>query len=157
LLGAYGIALVDWCCRLLEGEPTSAQTAGLESVGFASVFWEFGGGRGAQIVQSQACLARPRLRLHVLAEQGTAAIEWPSRVSWTTQDGKHVHVLPRGRSLAEEMLERFHRVISYGHPAEPSLEDAYRVLGWLRAAGQSLTEGRRIDLKASQSQTANGG
>src|SRR5262249_25601668 len=25
LLGAYGIAQVDWCCRLLEGEPTSTQ------------------------------------------------------------------------------------------------------------------------------------
>ena len=82
----------------------------------------------------------------MIAEYGWATAALPDRVQWTAPDGKHGHVPPRQRPLGQLLLERFFDAVKTGQPPEPSLEEAHRVLTWLRAAAASRAEGRRVEL-----------
>jgi myo-inositol 2-dehydrogenase/D-chiro-inositol 1-dehydrogenase len=134
LLGTAGIALVDWCTGLMGSEPIAVRGTEVASAGFASLLLEFPGGRAAQITRRRAPATPTVLRLEVVAERGTAVVELPGRVAWTSTDGRHVHRLARQRPLAQELLERFHPVVREGLAPKPSFDDAHRALSWLRAA-----------------------
>lgn len=138
--------LLDVCTALLGDGPASVSAVGAEAAGFAAVHLDFAGGRAAHIHCRPG--DRPHVRVEVVAEAGSVRADLPDRVRWTAPDGRHAHVVPAGRPVGEVLLERFHDAVSAGGRPEPDLDDAYRVLGWLRAAGQSRCEGRRVELPA---------
>ena len=164
LFGGAGIALLDWCAELLGGEPVNVATRSLKPIGFSSTFLEFAGGRGVQITRrhtvahrsaakkgtvplrrgGQSPFSRSAVRLEVVAEHGSALVELPSEISWTTKEGFHSQTLRGQRPLAQSLLEHFREVLEGKAARAPTLEDAYRLLRWLRVAAQSLDEGRLL-------------
>jgi predicted dehydrogenase len=146
VLSAGILALVDWCATIAESKPVSVQSGGGAALGLTWLGLEFAGGQAATIhCQRLPALRRDRWALRVAAERGTAMIVLPSRVRWESHDGQRVHILPV-RRLGALLLEQFHRMAVQGEPPSPSLDDAYRALGWLRAATVSGAEGRRLAL-----------
>lgn len=144
LLGPRGIALVDWCLSLLGGEPVAVQASGLDTQELASLFLELADGRAVQVFRRRAPGARRSLRLEVIAERGSATVELPGQVLWTDQAGRHAHLLPKQRPVCQTLLERFFQVVREGQAPAPDLATAYQALRWLRAAGVSWAEGKRI-------------
>jgi predicted dehydrogenase len=143
----FTLPVLDWCVYLTESTPVSVQAAGLDSAGVTSQFWEFAGGWGLQILQRRGHRAAPGFRLEVQTDQSIARITLPRRVAWTSFEGQHRLVLPRGRPLLQIQLEEFYVAVRAGQSTlEPGLADAHRVLGWLRAARSSQTDGRRVTL-----------
>jgi predicted dehydrogenase len=146
LLGASGLSLLDWCADLLAAEPASVLAAGMPGTGPFSLFLEFADGRCVQLTCWRGPRMRRAVRLRVVAERGSATVELPRRVQWSDADGWQVHVVRRQQPLGEVLLERFHQTVTEGLRAQPSLADAHRVLGWLRAAVCSREEGRCVPL-----------
>lgn len=142
--GGTAIALLDWCARLLGGEPVNVTARGLKPIGFSSFFLEFAGGRGVQITRRPQVADRPAVRLEIVAERGSAWAQWPSQVSWTTHEGFHSRTLRGQDPLAMALLEHFRAALEGNAALEPTLADAYRLLRWLRKAVQSLDEGRLV-------------
>jgi predicted dehydrogenase len=138
-----GIASVDWCLSLLGDPPVRVVAAAEVAPGFASLVLGFAGDRVAQVTRWRAPQASPVLRLHVAAERGSATVVLPGRVWWSGAQGQHLQVLREPRSLARLLLERFHQAATQGQAPEPDFHDAYRALGWLRAAAGSRAEGWR--------------
>jgi predicted dehydrogenase len=140
-----GSGLFDWCAEVLgERQPVGVLAAGTEDGGFRSVLLEFDGGRVAQVTGWRTAGTHRAARLHVVAERGTATAELPGRVRWADAEGRHAQALRGERAPEQVLLEQFHQALREGRPPEPGFEDAYRVLGWLRAAARSRAEGRRV-------------
>ncbi len=148
VVGGDDIALLDWCAWLLGSEPLNVTARSLKPSGFSSLFLEFAGGRGVQLTRRRGVAQRPAVRLEIVAERGTASVDLPYEVSWTTKDGFHSQTFRGRRPLAELLLERFRDVVQGNATLEPTLEDAYRVLRWLRVAARSQDEGRLLTLTA---------
>jgi predicted dehydrogenase len=146
LVGGTGITLLDWCAGLLQGEPVNVTARSLEPIGFSSLFLEFAGGRGVQLTRRHGVVDRPVVRLQVVAERGSALVELPYRVSWGIKEGFHSDALREQHSLTPLLLEHFREVIQGVGALEPTLQDAYRVLRWLRVAVRSRDEGRLLPL-----------
>ena len=151
LLGGAGITLLDWCAGLLGGEPVNVSARSLPAVGFSSLFLEFAGGRGVQIVlhkqkRQRGVRERPAVRLRAQAERGWALVALPNQLSWSTRGGVQSHTLRNHRRLAAQLLEHFCGVVRGRDPPEPAFEDVYRLLGWLRLAVRSRDEGRVLTL-----------
>jgi predicted dehydrogenase len=138
--------LLDWCAGFMGSEPVSVLAAEVGAARLASLLLEFPGGRAAQISRRSVPGARPSVRLHAVAARGAATAELSGRVRWVGPDGRHVHVLPRQRPIGQVLLESFHRAVTEGGPPDPDLDDARRVLGWLRAAAVSREEGQRVPI-----------
>jgi predicted dehydrogenase len=137
-------SLLDWCATVLGGEPVNALAGGRDDGAFVSVLLEFPGDRRAQLTGWQTAEAWHAPRLRVLAERGWAAAELPGRLRWADADGRHA-LAPHGGPPPERvLLERFCHAVGEGQPAGPSLADACRILGWLRAAERSRAEGARV-------------
>jgi hypothetical protein len=120
---------------LLGGEP--AKVAAADAAGLASVLLEFPGGRAARVSRWHAPGARRGVRLQVVAEKGSAAVDLPGRVGWTEADGWHTHRVCGPQPLGQVLLERFHRMVTEGQATGPGLDEALRALHWLRGAGAS--------------------
>src|SRR5258707_885141 len=103
------LALVDWCAHLLGNEPGKVFSPDTTIDGLQTLFLAFSEGRGARISRWRASVAHTALRLHVVAEHGSATVELPNHISWQTGDGGHKHTMNSSRSLGEMLLEEFHR------------------------------------------------
>jgi predicted dehydrogenase len=141
---------MDCCGAFFTGEPVSVLAAGREDGPLTNVFLDFGEGRAVQITRYQVPGGRGQVRLRIVAERGTASAELPGRVRWADGDGRHLQSLPVERPVVQVLLEQFYRVVREGQPPEPALDQAYRLLGWVRATRQSRAEGRRIEVGKSQ-------
>jgi predicted dehydrogenase len=146
LLGPEGSALVDWCAGLIGTEPARALAYRADAADYSGLFLECSDGRAMHIGRRSVPTARPALRLRVVAERGSAAIQHPDRVSWTTVSGSCVQQLRGVRPVTQTLLLQFHQAVQTGQVAEASLDAGYRALRWLRAAARSLAENRPIAL-----------
>jgi predicted dehydrogenase len=137
LCSPVGLAVVDWCVMLMGAEPERSRMVEEDGRPFANLVLDFGGGRSAQITcwrsHGTLGLSRRRPRLQATAERGMAMIELPDRIEWIDAAGRHSQV-GRHSSVEREQLEQFHDALTIGEPLQPTLDDAYRALGWLRAA-----------------------
>ncbi len=133
------LPLLQGCGALFGGPPTAVRTLGGEELpGFASVVLEFGPGRVAQLTLGTKGSAR---RIAVIAERGRAVAEWPGRLAWRDNEGRHLLVLPQVGE--RRLLVRFAKALRQGAPSS-DLEEGHAALTWLRAARASLAEGRRV-------------
>jgi predicted dehydrogenase len=148
LLGSAGIPLLDWCAKLLDGEPRSVLATKVGRASFGTVFLELDQDRAIAVSRQRSPGSGRSLRLVVGAEQGTAWIDWPRTIGWHGPGGKHTFTPGRQPPLAQIVLEHFVQVREGATPPEPNLAAAYRALRWLRAAVQSQAEGRRIPMTA---------
>jgi predicted dehydrogenase len=168
LVGSAGIPLLDWCAGLLAGEPLNVMARSLEGGGFSMLFLEFAERRGVQLTRrcqqmtadSAAPLRRPskvgaanpwrtdrpRVRLQILAEQGSAVVDPPGQVSWSTHEGLQYRAAHAELSSTQLLLMYFRDVVQGRAPLQPTFADAYRVLGWLRVAVKSRDEGRLLNI-----------
>lgn len=132
--GSGILALIDWCAAVMGRLPVTIQAMTTSAPAFASLLLDFGDGRTAQIIRRPAPVGCGALRLHASAERGTAVAVLPGRVHWASSNGKQTQSrLARG-SLTAIMLQHFQAMVISGRAPESSLEDAYRIVGLLRAA-----------------------
>jgi predicted dehydrogenase len=159
LLGDVTTALLDWGVDVLDRPPQSVLAAGPAAVDFTrlaaetaagdftSVVLEFTGGRAVVVQTRRTRRLRRALRLCVEAHGGSAEVLLPSgSVGWTEGNRRCDVTLPGARRVARTLLEHFHATVRTGRAPDPSFEDAYQLLGWLRAAAVSRAEGRRVGL-----------
>jgi predicted dehydrogenase len=143
LVSSAGLGVVDWCVLLMGNEPVGARMVEEEGLPFANLLLDFGGGRSAQITswrsQGKPGLSRRAPRLQAIAERGMATVELPDRIEWIDAEGRHAQI-GKHSSLEREQLEQFHEALTIGEPPQPSLEEAYRALNWLRVAQQRCAD-----------------
>lgn len=123
-------------CGLLLGTPRSIQ-AGPQSNAHAALFLDFGDGRSAQVTRCRVQYRAARARVEVIAERGWATAELPFRLAWGDAEGVHRLTLADRTPPAVLLLERFHdavRSAGAARPPEPGIEEAARVLAWVRSA-----------------------
>jgi predicted dehydrogenase len=113
---------------------------------FTSVLLEFEGGRSVQVNRVRQRRGARSVCLQVTAERGPASLRLPGRVAWTDRRGRHVQLL-RQQPVGQVLLERFYQAVREAQPMQPTLADAQRALGWLRAAARSRDEGGRVVLQ----------
>jgi predicted dehydrogenase len=127
-----GTAVVDVALSLLGREPARVEATGGQSETARGIAFHYPNGRATQFRWCRAKVSRPILEMKLIADNGYVQARPPRRMAWTDGAGRHVFVAPRGRPVAEVLLERFADVVRGRLGPEPSLEDAYRALGWLR-------------------------
>jgi predicted dehydrogenase len=130
---AAGLALLDWCARLLGRAPEAVRGLGEPAAGQAGWLAEFGG-PVAQIATWPGGGRRGTARFKLVGARGTAEAVLPRRVRWRRGAARHTVVLPAGPPAARLALDRFHTALTTGHAPAPGLDDAYHALAWLRAA-----------------------
>jgi predicted dehydrogenase len=138
-------SLLGWCAFLLEGEPRRVLAAGPEGGLATTVLLDYGHGRAAQLTRVRVPAGRQAWRVQVVADRGTGTAE-PGQVRWRGPDGEHSHALGRRRPAAEVMMEAFRRALAEGRPPQPGLDEAQRLLGWLRLAARSRAEAGWVSL-----------
>jgi predicted dehydrogenase len=137
--------LLAGCVSLLGAPPAQVWAMAAEGSGLATLSLEAGEGRAVQVSVWAGAAGTASCRVEVSGERGTAAADLPGRLSWRDAEGRHTLRLPH-RPAEEVVLLRFAEAVRGGLPAAPGIEEAHAALGWLRAAWQSRSEGRRIPL-----------
>jgi predicted dehydrogenase len=140
LLGPGGIALVDCCTSLLDGDPVAVRADRVAGAGVGSVLFDYGGDRAGHLFHCHAPGLRSSVRVRIVTDSGEARAQLPDRLGWTDQKGVYRHVLRRPRTLTQILLERFYESVRIGQAPVPNLEDAYRALRLLRGAAQSHSD-----------------
>jgi predicted dehydrogenase len=145
LLGPLGSALLDWCAWLLGGEPLSVLAGRTGGDALRYLTLTFPGERGIHMTYRRGPGLRAAVRLHAVSDNGSAVVELPHRLSWADRKGEHTLSLPRF-SATDQLLDSFWHMVCAGANPAPGVQDAHRVLRWLRAATQSVREQRQIPL-----------
>jgi predicted dehydrogenase len=127
-----GTAVVDMALSLLEGEPVQVEATGGQSATARGVVFHYPNERAIHFRWYRAKVARPILDLRLISDFGFVQAWLPRRMVRTKAEDRSVHVAARGRPVGEVLLQQFADVVRGRHAPEPSLEDAYRALGWWR-------------------------
>ncbi len=156
--------LVDWCCYVAGREPTSvlgvehraARDSAAHDYRMLTLDFSHAAGDGplAQISCGsyisarwpEAISFRPPAQLQVCCERGIAFVDLPATLIWFDEAGRHQESLENERPVGEQLLMRFHRAVTSLIRKRDDLEDTYRAIRVVLAAGQSAREGRRIEL-----------
>jgi myo-inositol 2-dehydrogenase / D-chiro-inositol 1-dehydrogenase len=129
---------------LLSAPPLTAWACGTEA-GLVTLLLDHGQGRSAQLTLWTGNHRGTQCRLEVVAAGGSATLDGTSQLRWRDTDSNQVFRRPRV-DAAQAMLERFVQALRDGRFPWPGLDDAYRALLVLRAARQSLAEGRPVPI-----------
>lgn len=139
------LGMLQLCATLFDRHPVSIWTVATRGSSFVTVTLEFGPDQLAQLNLWSDPFSAPSCRLQVVAQQGRARAILPRRLIWSDPDTQHRQQWPR-HPLRQTLLQRFALTVRAGQPAQPSFQEAYQALLWLRAARHSQREGRRIML-----------
>ena len=139
------LALLDECSRLMGLRPQAITASSIpDRPDMVGLTVEFGKGNVANLLLYSSSMPHCRLALH--AEQGTASLSLPGRLSWRNAEGRFDYRLPRG--MAElASLEGFMSAVE--EESFTDLDSLFCSLDWLRAARVSRKEGRRVVLGVS--------
>jgi predicted dehydrogenase len=141
-------ALLMACADLFGSPPTRVSALAAESAEVVSLLLDHGDGRTAQVNLWCGPAVMAACRIGVITPQGSATAELPFRLCW--RDGDGLHTERRACRPAEDAhLEQFAESWHNKQPPQPTFEDAYRCLTWLRAAWQSQAEGRPVVLASA--------
>jgi predicted dehydrogenase len=159
--------MVDWCCYLVERDPTSVVSTlhhpmvnGLTSY-YQSVNLQFDVNSPDQLSANaqmsvgyyiprswpDALSFRRPASIQICCERGVAFIDLPSTLIWFDEAGQHAESLESDRPVGEQMLLHFHRSVTSLVRNYADLTDAYRALKIVTGAHNSASEGRRISLE----------
>lgn len=157
---------VDWCCYLVDRDPTSVVSSIHRPVvnGRATLYQAVNLNfepSGDQQLSSNAQLSigyympaswkealsfRRPSSIQVLCENGVAFIDLPSSLVWFDDAGQHTESLESDRTVGEQMLMHFHRAVTSLVRNPTDLTDAYRAMKIVITANASAQSGRRVDL-----------
>jgi predicted dehydrogenase len=160
------VELVDWCRYVVDGQPRwvsglmHPQDCLPAEEDYQMMSLEFsatgrpGHGTVAQISVGryfpagwqEAISYRTIAELQVSCEQGIAFVDLPATLIWFDESGRHQESLESERPVGEQLLRRFHWVVSRSGRKTSDLEDAYGALRIVQEARRSHCEGRRIAL-----------
>lgn len=158
---------VDWCCYLVERDPTSIissihrpivnehgtfyQAATLnfdpQAEGQTSASSQLSVGYYMPESWKEALSFRRPSSIQVLCENGVAFIDLPSSLVWFDDAGQHTESLESDRSVGEQMLMHFHRAVTSLVRNQADLADAYRAMKIVISANDSAHSGRRVPLE----------
>lgn len=160
------IELVDWCCYVVgreaklvtglihrsqrDGAREDYRTMSLDfsdpaSPGTAAVA-QISCGRYIPDQWPEATGYRPPAELQVSCRRGVAFVDLPSTLVWFDEAGRHQELLDSERPVGEQMLSRFHRIVTAPRCRVSDIEDACRALTIVQQAQCSHLEGRRMEL-----------
>ena len=142
LRSSAALSLLDECSRLMGLRPQAITASSIPArPGMVCLTVEFGKGNVANLLLYSSSMPHCRLALH--ADQGTASLSLPGRLSWRNAEGRFDYRLPRG--MAElDSLEGFLSAVE--EESFTDLDSLFCSLDWLRAARVSRKEGRRVVL-----------
>jgi predicted dehydrogenase len=144
LLGQGAVlGMLQVCAILFDGPPISIWTVAVRGSSLVTITLEFGPDQLAQLNLWADPLGPPTYRLHAVAQGGRATALLPRRLVWRDPDTQHRQQWPR-HPLRQTLLQRFALTVKAGQKVQPSFEEAYQALLWLRAARHSQREGRRV-------------
>lgn len=155
------IGAIDWCRYVVGREPVSVTAAGQcgdSPPEYRCLSLHFGEGTsgeppvtcqisaGTYIPGSwpEAVGFRPPSEMQICCERGIAFIDLPNTLVWFDDAGRHLESLDFETPVGEQLLSRFHRVVTSLVRKLDDLNDAYRAASILAAANQSHHEGRRL-------------
>jgi predicted dehydrogenase len=160
------VELVDWCRYVAGSEPTSvvavrhAEEAGGDLDDYRMMSLDFtadgppGNGPLAQIScgyymprgWDEAVGFRPPPALQVVCMHGIAFADLPTSLVWFDTAGRHQESLESERPVGEHMLLQFHRRVTSLVRHMGGLDDTLAAVRIVKAAAESVTEGRRVAL-----------
>jgi len=143
LAGGALLGTLHAAARLLAGTPRGVRAVTADGFPLVTLLLDAADGCAAQVTVWADRLRGGRWRVEAVTPRGAAAAEGPRQLRWRTAEGEQRLRLPR-RPPLRGLLERFARGVPSGQALRPDLTDAYRALRLLRAARQSLAEGRRV-------------
>ena len=127
------VALLDIALDLFAAVPERVRVDDLPAVGERSRAVEFADGRAARLsVWRSPAVTRPVFRWQIVAERGQIHVAPPRRLSWAGPEGRFRQRLAGGGSGRRLLLEGFARQVRGGEGPVPGLDEACRVLNWLR-------------------------
>ena len=159
--------LVDWCCYLVDRDPTTVSsslhrpvTNGKNSF-YQSVSLQFQGeleeqhsamaqlsvGYYVPEAWREALSFRRPASIQICCEKGVAFIDLPSKLVWFDEAGQHTESLDQDRPVGEQMLINFHRSVTSLVRDPGDLADAYRALQIVTSTHESAASGKRIKLE----------
>jgi predicted dehydrogenase len=158
--------LVDWCCYLVQRNPTSVSSAihrsqqGDEETFYQMLNLQFAPsdddpnwvmsqmsvGHYIPSRWSDALAFRRPASIQVCCERGIAFIDLPATLIWFDEAGQHNESLEMDRNVGEQMLTQFHRSVTSLVRNRTDLNDAYRALTVVLKANQSAQTGQRMEL-----------
>lgn len=159
---------VDWCCYLVDRDPTSiVSTIHRPVVNGHGTFYQSASlafetqGDDEQLSASaqlsvgyymptcwkEALAFRRPSSIQVLCENGVAFIDLPNSLVWFDEAGQHMEALDTDRSVGEQMLMRFHRAVTSLVRNMTDLADAYRAVKIVLGANESAESGQRVPLE----------
>lgn len=159
--------LVDWCCYLVDRDPTSVISAvhhpaidGQTSY-YQMLNLQFDPRQHSQFSANaqvsvgyyipqkwkEALSFRRPASIQVCCEHGVAFIDFPSRLVWFDDAGQHTESLETDRPVGEQMLLHFHRAVTSLVRNTSNLSDAYRAMKIVTSAHDSANAGKRVALE----------
>lgn len=161
--------LVDWCCYVVDCEPTTVtgvqhrQVQGepakhdyrMLSLDFSNdapgtgPLAQISYGRYLRTTWPEAASFRPPCTLQVCCENGVAFADLPNSLVWFDDAGQHIESLESERPVGEQLLIQFHRAVTSLVRNTMNMHDAFRALHIVQQSAQSFHEGVRLDLRTS--------
>ncbi len=158
---------VDWCCYLVERDPTSVTSSihrpmvNGHGTFYQSVTLNFDPRVDGQLSASsqlsvgyympecwsEALSFRRPSSIQVLCENGVAFIDLPSSLVWFDDAGQHTESLDSDRTVGEQMLMHFHRAVTSLVRNTTDLAVAWRAMKIVISANDSAHSGRRVPLE----------
>lgn len=163
------VELADWCCFLVDADPTSLQAVAhirerpeagpdyeMMSLSFSSAgqpqsgpLAQISSGHYFPSTWPEAVGFRPPAKIQIVCEHGIAFADLPTTLVWFDEAGRRLEPLETDRSAHEQMLLQFHRDVTSLVRNPRGMREAYRAVRIGLAARQSWHQGCRVDLSSA--------
>jgi predicted dehydrogenase len=140
-----GSYLIDWCCFVFQARPHTIQGFRCQVIpsrdrpdqesDFESFAAGFAGGATAQMSYGRyhraawgdASRFLPAPGFQVFAERGTAWLEMPEKIHWSSADGTKEERLALEPTVGDVLNDQFHRLVRGDQSLAPTIRDAVEI------------------------------
>jgi predicted dehydrogenase len=140
-----GSYLIDWCCFVFQARPHTIQGFRCQVIpsrdrpdqesDFESFAASFAGGATAQMSYGRyhraawgdASRFLPAPGFQVFAERGTAWLEMPEKIHWSSADGTKEERLALEPTVGDVLNDQFHRLVRGDQSLAPTIRDAVEI------------------------------
>lgn len=136
----------DLCLKLVQDVPRRVQATGLADGSLMTVLIELSDNCAIQLVRC-ASKNRPSCRMQILADKGTAWVDFPNRIRWTTKSAGREKILKKKKDSAQELLKEFHQRITSGGVRDNPMAEVVRALQIQQLARRSWKEGCWVNVE----------
>lgn len=157
------LEIIDWCRYVVGSDPVSVTATGQSPPPYSdyrslSLQFADNGGEVPAVCQiscgsyipacwPEAVGFRPPSEMQICCQRGVAFIDLPNTLVWFDEAGRHLESLDFETPVGEQLLGRFHRVVTSLVRKLDDLNDACLAAAILAAADRSQIEGRKVGIE----------